>query len=80
MDICRPRMPMHWLLLVRWQLEKYGKGAQWLQQLLAEQTPADEEYIDEDITEGSEAEDRNVEVEKRYHLRKRLKIKAPAHF
>ena len=51
---------MHWLLLVRWQSEKSGKGAQWLQQLLAEQRSADEEYIDEAITEGSEAEDRNV--------------------
>ena len=57
MDICPPRMPMHWFLLVRWQLEKSGKGAQWLQQLLAEQRSADEEYIDEAITEGSEAED-----------------------
>ena len=47
MDICPPRMPMHWLLLVRWQLEKSGKGAQWLQQLLAEQRSADEESIDE---------------------------------
>ena len=36
--------------------------------------------LGEAITEGSEAEDRNVEVEKHYHLRKREKIKAPAHF
>ena len=79
MDICPPWMPMHWFLLVRWQLEKSGKGAQWLQQLLAEQRSADEEYIDEAITEGSEAEDRNVEVEKHYHLRKWEKNKAPAH-
>ena len=55
-------------------------SAQWLQQLLAEQRSADEEYIDEAITEGSEAKDRNVEVEKCYHLRKREKIKAPAYF
>ena len=58
-----------------------GKVPKWLQQLLAEQGSADEECIDEVITEGSEAEDRNVEVEKqRYHLRGREKIKAPAHF
>ena len=68
------------VLLVQWQLEKSGKGAQWLQQLLAEQRSADEEYIDETITEGSVAEDCNVEVEKRCYLRKQEKIKAPAHF
>ena len=74
-----PRMPtgFYWYSGNR---KSPGKVPKWLHQLLAEQRSVDKEHIDEATTEGSEAEDRNVEVEKCYHLRKRETIKTPAHF
>ena len=63
MDMCPPRMPTGFYCYGG-NRKSPGKVLKWLQQLLAELRSADEEYIDEATTEGSEAEDRNVEVEK----------------